>query len=96
MALPQQHFWGQVVGGPTYCPVGQSARSAYALYPLADNLPRPKPWDSDCSLSSPLHFALCGPKPPSIYKEPHTDSPPLQLLGVRSSCSWGAIGKSLS
>lgn len=53
MALPQQHFWGQVVGGPTYCPVGQSARSVHAPHPLANSLPPPKPWDLACSLSSP-------------------------------------------
>lgn len=39
MALSQQHFWGQVVRGPTYCPVGQSTRSEHALHPLTDSLP---------------------------------------------------------
>lgn len=94
MALSQQHFWGQVVGGPTYCPVGQGTRSVHALHPLTASLPLLQALGF--SLSSPLHFALCGPKPPlHLQGVPYT-LPPLQLTGVSSSCSWGAVGKSLS
>lgn len=95
MALSQQHFWGQVVGGPTYCPVGQNTRSVHALHHLTDSLPpAPSSGIQLTALSTP--FCSLWPKaalhlPVVLYR-----LPPLQLTGVSSSCSWGAVGKSLS
>jgi len=45
----------------------------------------------------PAPFCSLWPKaPPSIYKEPRTDSLLSSSPGVSSSCSWSAVGKSLS
>lgn len=59
--------------------------------------PAPSPGIYLTALSSPLHFALCGPSlPPTHLQGVPYRLPPLQLTGVSSSCSWGAVGKRLS
>lgn len=87
MALSQQHFWGQVVGGPTYCPVEQSTRSVHALHPLTDSLPLLQALGFTLVLPTPF----CSLWPPFIYKEPLTDSP---LSSSRRSAA-AALGELL-